>query len=385
MAVLTWTDQVNGASLLTMRTAYNAFNTSATTQVNLNTINIVTNASNISSNDTDIAALNGRVTTNEADIIVLENPDSTKYTPQITAPTYVEGQTFYNDVTGTFDVQGKYPDVTLQVGREEHMEVLNNTGAIITNGLAVAQSGVLAGQPTIKLAIANTFDNARILGITTHDIGIGETGIITTFGEVSGLNSLGVTTGVPLFLSDTIPGTFVETAPSIISRVGGMIVADALNGKLFVYIINNKNLPSVFGGMQGQTIGNETYNVTTTAQDLINFEEIREVVITVDELIGQITVPNDGEYRMHFTASIAFLSTTSTRSITIEFYDVTNTLIHYSHVKNIPRDATEDGLSFSWGVEKVANDVSKMRIKSSVAMDITFTDISFDIESINIR
>ncbi len=305
------------------------------------------------------------------------------FTPQVTPPTYAEGNTFYNDTIGTFDVQGKYSDVTLQTGREMHMEVLNNTIAVITNGSACTQSGVSDDIATVKLAQADTFDNARMMGVATHDIGIGERGILTTFGEVNGINTLGVTTGVPLYLSDTVAGTFVETPPNIISRVGGVFVADEFNGKLFVFIINNKNLPSVVGGLQGQTT--PLHSLTTTAQDIDNYVTTKEIVVTVDPITGLITVPNDGEYRMHFTASISFPSTTSTRSITLEWYDVTGTIILYSHVKNIPRDATEDGLSFSWAVEMLADDVSKMRIKASTAMDVTFTNISFDIESVNIH
>ena len=189
-----------------------------------------------------------------------------KYTPQVTAPTYAEGNVFYSDDTGTLDVQGAYSDVTLQIGREEHLEVTNTTAGVISNGQAVTQSGVLDGRPTVKLAIADTFDNARIIGVATHEIGIGATGLVTTFGTVGGLNSLGVTTGVPLYLSDTVPGALVETPPNIISRIGGMMVADALDGKLFVLIINNKNLPSVFGGMQGITAGNKTRSEEHTSE-----------------------------------------------------------------------------------------------------------------------
>ena len=312
-------------------------------------------------------------------------PTKVLFDPQATAPDYAKATIFYNDTVGTLDVQGAYSDVTLQVGREMHMEVLNNTIAAIPNGYATTQSGVTDGQPTVKLAIADTFDNARILGIATHEIGIGETGIITTFGEVNGINTLGVTTGVPLFLSDTVAGTFVETPPNIITRIGGVFVADEFNGKLFVYIINNKNLPSVFGGMQGITAGNETYSLTTTAQDIINYDTIKEVVVTADPLTGILTIPNDGEYRMHLTAPISFTSTTSTRSITIEFYEIGTSTIHYSHVKNIPRDATDDSISFSWAVDELANNQHKMRIKSNTTMDVTFNYISFDIESVNIR
>ena len=166
--------------------------------------------------------------------------------------------------------------------------------------------------------------------------------------------------------------------------VGGVFVADALNGKLFTYIINNKNLPSVFGGMQGQS-GTGLYPLTTTAQDIIGFDTTKEVVVTVDALTGEITIPGDGEYRMHFAASMTFASVSSTRSVTIEYYDVTGTAIHFSYVMNIPRDATEDSLSFSFPTDETALDVNKLRIKASTTMDITFTDISFDMESVNLR
>jgi len=380
---LIWTDWNNGDSNLLLRTGLNSFNNSTVTDVNKNTTDIATVDAKVAINAGDITTLEGRATVNEADIVVLENPISTKYVPQAIAPGHVEGQVFYNSVTGTHDVQGAYPDVTLQTGREQHMEVLNNTLDIIVNGAICTQSGVTAGIPTIKLALADTFDNARILGIATHSIGVGETGIITTFGEINGLNTFGVTTGVPVYLSDTTPGGFVETPPNIISRVGGVIIADASNGKLFAYIINNKNLPSVFGGLQGQTT--PLYSLTATAQDIVGYTIIKEVVVTVDALTGEITTPNEGEYRMNFSASIAFSALATTRSITIEYYDVTNTAIHFSYVKNIPRDAVEDGLSFSFPIDALSLDVSKLRIKSSVAIDVTFTAISFDIESINLR
>ena len=137
--------------------------------------------------------------------------------------------------------------------------------------------------------------------------------------------------------------------------------------------------------MQGQTTGNETYSVTTTAQDIINYNTEKEVVVAVDALTGQITLPNIGAYRANFTASISFSSLSSTRSVTLELYDVTNTAIIYSYPKNIPRDATEDGINFSFPMDKLVSDVVKMRIRSSVAISITFTDISFDVQSVNIR
>jgi len=109
-----------------------------------------------------------------------------------------------------------------------------------------------------------------------------------------------------------------------------------------------------------------------------------EVVNTAVLATGIITVSNNGNYRLHFTADISFASTTSTRTVYVELYDVTGAAIVYTYSKNIPRDATTDGFSFSWPFAALASGQYKMRIRSSVAINVTFTSISFDITSVSI-
>jgi len=82
---------------------------------------------------------------------------------------------------------------------------------------------------------------------------------------------------------------------------------------------------------------------------------------------------------------MSFPSSSSTRTVYVELYDVTNTLVHYTYTKNIPRDATDDGLSFSFPAQAVINNQIKMRIRSNVAIDVTFNDVVFDIQSVSIR
>jgi len=306
----------------------------------------------------------------------------TKYTPQSSPPSHVEGQEYYDANHGNKMIQSGIPGVEVAVGHSLHMHVENNSGGLIEKGMAVRQNGVVDGKVQITKALADTFTNARILGIVSEDIADGDEGAITTFGEISDLDTSTLPTGVPLFLSDTVAGTYTSTAPAIISRIGGAIVSDAA-GAITVYIINNKNTPTVFGGMQGQS-GTGVYSLTTTAQDIDDYDTSSTIVMTVDKPNGTITLSNDGEYRMHFAAAISFTSLTSTRSVTFEFYDVTGTTIHFSYVKNIPRDATEDSLSFSWPIGEVADNVHKVRIKASTTMDVTFNEISFDIQSVNI-
>ena len=153
---------------------------------------------------------------------------------------------------------------------------------------------------------------------------------------------------------------------------------------LFVSIINNKNLPTVHGSMQGQTVGNDTYSLTGTVQNIDDFLQEDSVVIGTDLLTGIITVPNNGKYRMSYSALASFLTSTQTRTVTVELYDIANAVVKYSYVKNIPRDSTEDSFSFGWPFAALVGNQYKLRIKASANFDVTFENISFDLTYISI-
>ena len=336
-------------------------------------------AGNIDANFTE---LYGRMDAEEGKTAVTHRV----FTPQPTQPTAdVEGLFFYDQPSGTMKVQGPFDGVQISVGHGEHTHIINESGALIAKGSPVRHNGVnLNGKVKVELAQADTFDNARIYGVAQHDIAHNTEGAIATSGEIEGLNTSAFTAGVPIYLSDTVAGGWTETAPAIISRIGGVKISDAVDGVFQVALINNRTLPKIFGGMQGQTAGNETYSLTAVVQDIINYETEVTVVINVDPLTGVITLSNTGEYRVHATASISFASTTSTRTIYVELYDITNDEIHFTYTKNIPRDATEDALGFSWPIDELAGNQHKLRIRASDNFDVTFTDISLDIESVSI-
>ena len=380
----TWVDFLNGGTGAAIRAALNTFNKNILADVIATESRVGIAEPKITTNISDIADLDVRVTGTESDIVTLENPIVVPFVPQTVAPSHVEGQTYYDGVSGTLKVQGPIPGSGISVGHAMHIHVVNNTGAIIEKGMAVRQAGIAAGKIQVVKAIATSFDNARVFGIAQGDIGIGADGAIITFGEIPSLNTNGVTTGVPLYLSDTVAGTYVETPPDIVTRIGGVLVADAIDGVLFVAIINNKALPTVLGGLQGSTAGNDLYPLTTVVQDINDFLTTESIVMVVDPLTGYLTLSNTGNYRMNFTASMTFTSVISTRAVTVEFYNVTDNTVEFSYVKNIPRDATEDSFSFGFPFSDLLNKQYNMRIKASTTMDVTFTDISFDIQSVNI-
>ena len=318
----------------------------------------------------------------ENEVVDLKAPDSVTLTPQDPVPSHIEGQIYYDDVHSTFVGEGKFSDAPVRPGHSLHTHVINNTAAVIEKGMAVQHAGVTAGGIVqISKAIATSFVDARVFGVTQHSIGIGAEGAIVTGGEIYDVDTSGVTAGVPLYLSDTVAGTWTETAPNIVSQIGGATTS-VLDGTLFVLLVNNTNLPTIYGGLQGKTV--PLTPLTATPIDITGYITETENVVTVDATTGVITLPNAGAYRSNFAASISFTSATTTRSVAFEVYDVTGTAVAFTYTKNIPRDATEDSLSFSFPAQAVVNNQIKMRVSSVPNMSITFESIVFDIESVNI-
>lgn len=329
-------------------------------------------------------AIDGRVTVNEADIVSLQaDPTIVQMVPQAVAPVYAEAQFYYNDAKGTFSAQGPYDGIEVSIGHGSHVHVINNSGSTITAGMAVRPAGVAGGILQVTPALADTFENARVIGVAIIDIPNGASSAIATTGILTDLNTNGLQAGVPMYLSDTVAGTYTHIAPDIRTVVGGVFVADALVGVLRLDITTNQNVPTVYGGMQGQAV--PTYAVTGVTQDIDGYLTEESVVVGTNLTTGEITLPNDGKYRVNFTANISFASSSSTRTVSLELYDATGAIIHYTYDKNIPRDATVDSLSFTYPIDEIAGNVHKIRIYSSVAMDVTFDSVVFDIESISIK
>jgi len=217
-------------------------------------------------------------------------------------PTWTKGQVYY--ANGGFNVQSDYTDVTLQLGEEQYMRVANITGSTIENGKPVYVLGISGGLPAIELAQADTFEKSRVIGVTTMDIPTGETGLVTTIGSVSGLDTNGLTPGNTLFLSDTVAGGITETPPDIASSLGSVLVSDLTAGKVFVKINNHINPPKVLAYMSGGVL--ESNTVTAAYQDVINYVAHDNVFMTYSDTAGTITIPSTGTYRLTVNLGLLF-------------------------------------------------------------------------------
>ena len=119
-----------------------------------------------------------------------------------------------------------------QIDIEMDSAKLQNKDAVTVNKLEFVALGTSNG--SFKQALADTFANGHVLGISTETVAVDAIGVIQTDGLVSGTlagwtgvledaNPLGLTLGSIYYLSKTAPGKITSIppiAPGVSTRVG---------------------------------------------------------------------------------------------------------------------------------------------------------------------
>ena len=162
----------------------------------------------------------------------------------------------WNDTDGTLDLGLKGGNVTLQVGQESVVRVVNKTATNINlleaNYQAVRVTGAQGQRLKVDLALAtNDLLSAETIGLVTETINNNQEGFITTSGLIRGINTTGSlqsetwADGNVLYLSPTTAGRVTNikpTAPSHLVVIGYVIHAHANHGSIFVKVDNGYEL-----------------------------------------------------------------------------------------------------------------------------------------------
>ncbi len=316
----------------------------------------------------------------------IASPDSTTYNDMTgSEPANASGQVYY--ANNTLNLGSTYGTL-LQIGQELYTEVSNATGTTIPEGSAVYQAGVSQGLPSIALALADSYNTSIVIGITTMDIADGAKGLVTTFGNVNGLNTNGITTDVLVYLSDVVAGGLTTTAPNIATVIGSVLVADLTAGVLGVRVASNIALPTIFAGIKGATVPTSLPADLGTPTSITNYSDSTEVVMTSDTAAGTIDCSVDGTYRANISVDIAFdnVGGAGKQEIYLAVRNVTlNTII--DEIKGfILKDAETYSFSSNGLVDLVAGYVYRLELRSEIALtNLTFTQSNFDLESVHIR
>ena len=119
-------------------------------------------------------------------------------------PAHKEGRIFYDDSNKTIGFYSDVDGLVHEVGIEEHQRVYNNTGSTIAKGKPVYFSGNYTGGavdvPTVALADATDTAKYNAQGLTAVAIPNNSYGYIQTSGQLSGLDTSGLSAGQKVFV-----------------------------------------------------------------------------------------------------------------------------------------------------------------------------------------
>ena len=162
----------------------------------------------------------------------------------------------WNDADGTIDLGLKGGNVTLQLGQEQLVRVVNKTATNINlleaNYQAVRVTGAQGQRLKVDLAQAtNDVLSAETIGLVTETINNNQEGFITTSGLVRGINTTGSLQGETwadgdvVYLSSTTAGRITNVKPSAPNHlviIGYVVSAHATQGSVFVKVDNGYKL-----------------------------------------------------------------------------------------------------------------------------------------------
>lgn len=162
-------------------------------------------------------------------------------------PAHSEGKVFYDDVDKCLSYYNEQEDMSVQVGQEQILRVVNKTGSTILNGKVVYINGAQGNRPTVQLADKDSPITAdSTIGITTHDLDNNEQGYITVFGSVRDLDTNAFSEGDILYLGDD--GNITNIAPVFpahIIQVGHVTVAHSVKGAILCDIKTGTHLENL--------------------------------------------------------------------------------------------------------------------------------------------
>ena len=183
------------------------------------------------------------------------------------------GRLVWNDTDGTLDLGLKGGNVTLQIGQEQVLRVVNKTATNITllesNYQAVRVTGAQGQRLKVDLAQAtNDLLSAETIGLVTETILNNQEGFITTSGLVRGINTTGSLQGETwldgdiLYLSPTTAGNITKVkpvAPNHLVIIGYVVRAHITQGTIFVKVDNGYELDElhnvkITGATAGQVL-----------------------------------------------------------------------------------------------------------------------------------
>ena len=269
----------------------------------------------------------------------------------------------------------------MQIGQEQYLPpCINQTGVEIPAGIPVAFTGLSSGYISIHPANALTFDDARVLGVTTTTFAIGGTGLVTTGGMVHDIDTSGLIAGQQIYLAEA--GGYTNTPPDIASAIGMITVTDATVGSIIVKISNLINLPQILAFM-----GSGTGPAATSATyvDIANYATSGNVVMDFNATNGTISIPENGLYTISINMTIEYNELgNAEENLTLRISASTSGDVDIP--LKLPRNGTGTSFGPTSSAYLVAGDVVKLQLASTDGQTgVVYRFMNFQIESKHVR
>lgn len=233
------------------------------------------------------------------------------------------GKLAWNDADGTLDLRLKGGNVTLQIGQEQVVRVVNKTGAnLLESQYKVVKVDGAQGQ-RLKVALAqanNDANSAETLGLVTENINNNQEGFITVSGLVRGVNTTGSLQGETwadgdmLYLSGTTAGQLTKVkpiAPIHTVIVGYVVHAHPTQGTIFVKVDNGYELDELHNvAISSPTNGQALVYEASTG--LWKNQTLATGVTSFNTRTGAITLTSGD-----VTSALGFTPVTNARTLTI--------------------------------------------------------------------
>lgn len=198
-----------------------------------------------------------------------------------TSATISEGRLMWNANEGVLEVGLQSLNAVQQIGLETYVrikadETISNGKVVMSTG-AIGNSGLLTGALAFGLAAD---EGDQVLGIATHTMLPNESGYVTNFGVVRGIDTTGSeysqtwSDGISLYLDTSIAGGLTKvkgvSAPSV--HLGHILRAHQ-NGQILVRLVTNggegvvpiiSRPPISLAGIGGNSNFTTTYSTTLT-------------------------------------------------------------------------------------------------------------------------
>jgi hypothetical protein len=168
----------------------------------------------------------------------------------------------------------------------------NDQGASISKGQAVHIKGISGGVPTVALAQANSSNTMQAFGFLAENANDQAECQVITFGNINAVDTSAFSAGDTLYISSTVAGGVVNTAPAgesnLIQNIGKVLRSHATEGIIKVGGAGRTNAtPNL--DQNKIFLGNASNQAVSTALSAVNLSSFNND-------LGLATVATSGSY-----------------------------------------------------------------------------------------